>query len=147
MATTSTSALPRLRSGDHALIIRGVGAGLALLQVPGAVFGGIEMIRHPLFALGVTPALIEGSPFDTFLWPGILLLVLNGIVPCVLAAGALARVRGALPLLGAWGAGLMAWIVAQWILLTDRMWLQPALFILGAVVAAVASVGWRRGMR
>src|SRR5665811_23952 len=43
----------------------------------GGIFGGLEMIRHPLNPLGMTTKLIAGSPFDTFTWPGILLLVLH----------------------------------------------------------------------
>ncbi|MEO6145310.1 MAG: hypothetical protein ABIP19_15140 [Dermatophilaceae bacterium] len=39
------------------------------------------MIRNPLNALGMKPELIEGTPFDSYTWPGILLLVLCGLTP------------------------------------------------------------------
>lgn len=113
----------------------------------GGVFGGVEMLHRPLDALGMTPELISGSPFDTFTWPGILLLVLLGLVPSVLAFGLIVRRTGALLFSGLFGVGLMAWIGVQWALLSDRPWLQPAMFIVGAVIAALATFAWRRGER
>ena len=35
----------------------------------------------------------------------------------------------------------MAWIVVQWALLTDRLWLQPVIFGMGAVITALAIRG------
>ncbi|HEY8821507.1 MAG TPA: hypothetical protein VIM49_06115 [Dermatophilaceae bacterium] len=110
----------------------------------GGIYGGLEMIRHPLSAFGVTTDLIAGSPFDTFTWPGVLLLVLVGLAPCFLAIGLTARWPGMLQLSGLFGVGLMAWIGVQWALLDDRLWLQPAMFIFGAAIAALALRALRR---
>jgi len=52
----------------------------------------------------------------------------------------MARRRGALELSGLFGVGLMAWIVVQWALLSDRLWLQPLIFGIGAVTAALAAL-------
>jgi len=120
---------------------------LVILQLVvglGGIYGGVEMIRHPLNAFGVTAGLIAGSPFDTFTWPGILLLVLVGVVPCTLTVGLIARWPGAVPLSGLFGIGLMAWIGVQWALLEDRLWLQPAMFIIGAAIAVLAARALRR---
>ncbi len=108
-----------------------------------AIWAGITMLANPLTPLGVTPDLIAGSPFDTYTWPGVLLLVLNGLVPATLAILVIARIRGALLLSAAWGLGLMAWIVTQWLLLSDVLWLQYALFLAGGVVATCAVVAVR----
>lgn len=105
----------------------------------GKIFGGLEMIRHPLDPLGMSTELIAGSPFDT--WPGVLLLVLVGVTPCVLAVGVIAGTRGALALSWMFGIGLMAWIGVQWVLLPDRLWLQPLIFGIGAVITALAAKG------
>lgn len=110
----------------------------------GGVFGGLEMVRHPLNAFGVTTELIAGSPFDTFTWPGVLLLVLVGVTPCLLALGLVAGWPRSLALSGLFGVGLMAWIAVQWTLLQDRLWLQPAMFIIGAAIAVLALRGRRR---
>lgn len=36
----------------------------------GGIFGGLEMIRHPLNPLGMKTELIAASPFDTYSWAG-----------------------------------------------------------------------------
>jgi hypothetical protein len=123
---------------------------LAVLQIfvgLGGVVGGVEMLRHPLNPLGATTELLAHSPFDTYTWPGVLLLVLVGIAPLLLSVGLLVRVRGAVALSGAFGAGLMAWIGVQWTLLTDRLWLQPLMFAIGAVIVALAVTAYRRRAR
>lgn len=70
------------------LVLRVTLVILELFVGIGGIFGGLEMIRDPLNPLGMTTELIAGSPFDTYTsWPGILLLVLVGVTPCVLAVG------------------------------------------------------------
>jgi hypothetical protein len=110
----------------------------------GGVYGGVEMLRDPLTPMGTTTDLIEGSPFETYTWPGVLLLALVGVAPLVLAGGLLLKVRGSVELSAGFGLGLMAWICVQWALLTDHLWLQPVMFGLGAVIVALASVLYRR---
>jgi hypothetical protein len=45
---------------------------LALLVV-GALQGGIAMIRDPLEPLGMQTSLLDGTPIDTYFWPGVFL--------------------------------------------------------------------------
>ena len=149
----STSFLPRRsqsavqpRTGSL-LAMRVTLVILQLFVGIGGIFGGVEMIRDPLNPLGMTTELIAGSPFDTYTWPGILLLVLVGVTPCVLAVGLMARRRGALEVSGLFGVGLMAWIGVQWALLSDRLWLQPVIFGIGAAIAALAALAARRRTR
>lgn len=120
---------------------------LQLFVGVGGISGGLEMIRHPLNPFGVTPELIAGTPFDTYTWPGVLLLVLVGVAPCLLAIGLIARRPGTLLLSGLFGIGLMAWIGVQWALLQDRLWLQPVMFCMGTVIAALAVHAVRHGER
>jgi len=103
----------------------------------GGVFGGLEMVRHPRNAFGVTTQLIAGSPFDTFTWPGVILILLLGLTPCLLAFGLVAGWPGSRTSSGLFGLGLVAWIAVQWALLDDRLWLQPAMFIVGGVIAVL----------
>src|SRR4051794_23630499 len=70
-------------------------AGLESFVGFGAVYGGVAMLRDPLHPMGATTDLIQGSPFRTYTWPGVLLLVLVGIAPLVLTVGLLTRVPGA----------------------------------------------------
>ena len=80
---------------------------LALLELAvavGAIYGGLEMVRHPITPLGVTPSLLAGSPFTTFTWPGLLLFLLIGIAPFLLAFGVLCKLTGAVLLSAGFGA-------------------------------------------
>jgi hypothetical protein len=117
--------------------------GLELVVAVNAVVAGVAMLRNPLTPLGTTTALIADSPFSTYTWPGVLLLVLNGAVPALLAVGVIARIRLALALSAAWGVGLVAWIVTQWFLLSDVMFLQYVLVAVGAVVTVLGVRAWR----
>lgn len=113
----------------------------------GAIYGGVEMLRDPLTPMGATTELIQGSPFETFTWPGVLLLTLLGFTPLALAVGVVARVRGAVTVSGAFGVGLMAWICVQWILLPGQLWLQPLMFGIGLVVVVLSALLHRAGAR
>jgi hypothetical protein len=120
-------------------------AGLETFVGLSAVYGGTAMLRDPLHPMGVTTDLIAGSPFTTYTWPGVLLLILVGIAPLLLAIGVVTRVRGAVALSAAFGVGLVAWICVQWALLLDRLWLQPVMFAIGIVIVALSPVLYRRG--
>jgi hypothetical protein len=119
-------------------------AALEVFVGVGGVYGGVEMLRHPLNPMGTTTDLIDGSPFDTFTWPGVLLLTLVGVTPLVLALGLLLRVPGAVVLSAGFGVGLMAWICVQWALLEEHLWLQPLMFGIGAVIAALSTIMHRQ---
>ena len=123
---------------------------IVALEVPigvGGLAGGSAMLRNPLHPLGVTPALLDGTPFEDYTWPGFFLIVLVGLPSLLLAVALLARVQGAVALSSLHGVGLMAWIVVQWLLIDDRLWLQPVVFGVGAVLAATAASAMRRGAR
>lgn len=143
----STSFLPRHSQGSAHTRAGGQLASrvpmvvLELFVGIGGIFGGLAMIRDPLNPIGMTTDLISGSPFDTYIWPGVLLLVLAGVTPCALAVGLIARWRRAFEISGLFGIGLMAWIGVQWVLLEDRLWLQPVIFGMGAVITALAIRG------
>ncbi|WP_432546980.1 hypothetical protein [Kineococcus sp. SYSU DK004] len=126
---------------------RGGIAALELLTAAWAVVGGVAMLRDPLTPLGASTDLIAGSPFDTFTWPGALLLGLVGIAPALLAAGLLLRVRGAVLLSAFFGVGMVAWIAVQWVLLADRLWLQPLVLGVGVLITVSALLAFRRGVR
>lgn len=147
VTTTTSSRRPVDDRAWRSSLLRGALVGLELFVGAGAVYGGWQMLRHPDGPLGVTTDLLTGTPFGTYTWPGVLLLVLVGLAPLTLAVGLLLRVRGAVALSALFGVGLMAWILAQWLLIDDRLWLQPAMFAVGAVIAALGAVAHRRGAR
>jgi hypothetical protein len=143
MTTTYLRRLPHVVAPDSRVArnARRIVAGLMLFTAAGAVYGGVSMLRNPRTPMGATTDLLAGSPFHTFTWPGVVLLLLVGIVPLAVAVGVIARIRGSLLLAGAWGVGLIGWIVTQWVLLDDRLWLQPLFFVVGLAVAVAALYG------
>jgi hypothetical protein len=55
--------------------VTALGILLALLVV-GAVQGGLAMVTDPTHPLGMTTEYLEGSPVDTYYWPGWFLLAI-----------------------------------------------------------------------
>jgi hypothetical protein len=122
-------------------------AVLALFVGVGGVFGGVQMLADPVHPMGMSPQMIAGSPYDSYTQPGILLLLLMGVIPLEVAVGLLVRSRGAVAAAALLGGGLMAWILVQWALLPDTLWLQPVIFAIGAATLALALLTLRRGAR
>ncbi len=89
-------------------------------------------------------SLLEGSPFDSFLIPELILLLVLGIAPLVAGVGLLLRRTWAWWLAGVVGRGLLVWIaVAMTIIDFDR--LQPAYFGMGlAIIVACLPPSVRR---
>jgi hypothetical protein len=114
----------------------------------GALFGGGVFILAPDgHLIGMPASVLVGTPFPSFLVPGILLFTLVGIVPLV-AALITAR-RQALASLAAIVVGLtlMTWITVEMIILAGPSSLFWAFYlVLGTVIAAVG-VTWLRTVR
>jgi hypothetical protein len=112
-----------------------------------AVGTGIAMVLDPSGrSLRMTQEPLAGSPFPTYLVPGIVLLTFNGLGSLIGGAASLIRARRAPELAIGLGAFLMAWISVQvwWIGLDNA--LQPVYFLLGAteVALGVRLLGERR---
>ena len=110
-------------------IVAGVGAvagGAALVAVPG---GGI---------LGLPPSVLEGSPFASYLVPGLLLAFVVGGSLLFAAVAQMRRVRFASGLSFAAGAILVGWIAVQVAMIGYHSLLQPLMFVVGALVLFLA---------
>lgn len=71
---------------------------LLLFLSAGAFYGSIVMLLDPSGKLlHTTTAMLEGSPFGNFLFPGLILLVFNGVLPFIAAIGLIVR-KPAVPL-------------------------------------------------
>jgi hypothetical protein len=111
----------------------------------GALFGGIQFILAPDgHLLGVPLSMLAGTPFHSFLVPGLLLFTFVGVAPIV--AAAITARRGAIAPLAALAVGLtlMGWITVEMVIfagLTSLFW--AFYLVLGTVIAAVG-VAWSR---
>src|ERR1700726_4447590 len=118
---------------------------LAMVLEIGALFGGIQFILAPDgHLLGVPLSMLAGTPFHSFLVPGLLLFTFVGLGPIVAAAGT-ARRRAFGPLAAfAVGLTLMGWITVEMVIIAGLTSLFWAFYlVLGTAIAAVG-VAWSR---
>jgi hypothetical protein len=112
----------------------------------GGVIGGLGLTLDPTGGdVGLDLSLLDSSPFDSFLVPGLVLLSVNGIGHLVGALCSFLRLELAGRLAIALGSFLIAWILTQvwWIGLVS--WLQPLYlgFGLAEVLLGIAQARWR----
>jgi len=111
----------------------------------GAVFGGgLLMLAPDGRLLGMTTTVLSGTPFRSFLVPGICLFVFVGIAPLLAAAITLRR-QAIAPLAAvAVCLTLMIWIASEMVALAGLGSLAWAFYlVLGTSIAAVGFVWWR----
>jgi hypothetical protein len=126
--------------------------GLLAFQGISAIGGGAAFLADTSGAVaGMGTEVLAGTPFTTYLWPGLLLSLGLGVPALVAAVGVHRRGRSRLaePLERvtgyhwSWsvslllGLALMAWIVVQVLLITERSALQPTMFAVGAALVAL----------
>jgi hypothetical protein len=121
---------------------------LELVLAGGALFGGIGMLVDAGGgALGLPADLLDGTPFHSFLIPGITLLVLNGLLPTVVAI--LTIRRRAIADYGhlAVALALAGWIVGETYFIGLESWMQPFFFAYALVIGALGVRILRRAGR
>ncbi|MCB0189662.1 MAG: hypothetical protein KDE31_35570 [Caldilineaceae bacterium] len=117
----------------------GLGALQAFIGI-GAVAGGLGLVLDPSGAsLGTPLALLENTPFPTFLIPGIVLFAINGLGSLAGAVASFACRRYAGALAVALGAFLIAWILIQVYWMSGFHWLHWLYLGLGMIEAVL---GW-----
>src|ERR1700682_3376964 len=111
--------------------------GLEIFLGLGALFGGGALILAPDgHLLGMPTKLLAGSPFTSFLVPGILLFTVVGVAP--LMAAALTIRRQALAPIAAVGVGvaLIGWVSVEMVVLAGPGSLAWTLFLVVATCIA-----------
>ena len=118
------SSLPG-RSNEWKVLI-----GLLLFNGIGAVFGGIGLLTD---SIGMPLSLLDGTPFDSYVVPGLILLVVVA-GSSLAAAGMLLRDHrhsGIASLLA--GAVLLGWIVVEFILIPAG-WMFQVVYLVVALL-------------
>jgi len=137
LQTVRAGGRPRFGPLDVLLVV------LEVLLSAGAWPAGISFVLQPDGSgLGMTVEETLGhSPFDSFLLPGVILILANGVWPLVVAGAALSRARWAPLGHLAVGLVLLGWMTGQVAMLGWTHWLQTTYMLLGAVIALLG--GWR----
>jgi hypothetical protein len=111
----------------------------------GAMAGGAALMVAPDgHLLGMTTRLLAGSPFHSYLVPGIVLFTLIGVGPVLAAATTLWRLRIAPQAAVAVGVLLIGWIAVEMVVLAGPGSLAWAFYlVLGTSIAVLGAAWWR----
>ncbi|HCG64117.1 MAG: hypothetical protein CVV48_07520 [Spirochaetae bacterium HGW-Spirochaetae-4] len=103
----------------------------------GALGGGYACIVEPLAPLGAPLSMLEGSPFESFLIPGLVLFGLFGIGNIVGAVFLAKKVTWHGYIAGVLGSGMVIWIVIQVLIIDTIAFLHILFFFIGIVEATI----------
>lgn len=124
-----------------------------LFQAASALYGGAALVAAPSGRLlGMPRGLLQGTPFDDYFIPGVILFWLLGAFPLLVAYGLWRRPAwGALEKVNPWrryewpwsgavlvGTALLAWIAVQVALVGYVSRLQPFYGLVGAGIIRLA---------
>lgn len=118
-------------------------SSLLLFLSAGAFYGGIAFILFPNGSiLKMDPGWLHNSPFSSYLVPGILLLILNGIIPLIAFIGLFSKYNNRfLKILNIYPEKQTGWAFSLYSGITAVCWiivqqLMTGYFILQPVISA-----------
>lgn len=113
---------------------------LLLFNLVGALYGGINLVTHPDgSSIQLSLELLEHTPFDDYLLPGTVLLVVNGLFCGFVVWKVLQNDSNFSKLIIAQGILLTGWIIIQMLLIRTVFFLH---FVLGGTGLALIVLGW-----
>jgi hypothetical protein len=132
-------------SPTRALPLRGAVATFGLVSAVSAIAGGGELIIWPRGNAYLPPLqLLEHTPFESFLVPGLLLACVVGGTSLACATLAWRRSRAAIDALILAGGALLVWIIAELAMIRAFHWLHAAYGALGfALLGLGVRAAWR----
>jgi len=114
---------------------------LLLFNGAGALYGGWSLITYPDGSgLQLSLDLLEHTPFQNYLIPGIILFVANGLFSLTVFVVMTLNIKGYSWLVVAQGAILTGWIVIQMILIQTVYFLHTLLGSVGLLLILCGSV-------
>ena len=118
--------------------------GIEALVAAVAFYGGIGLIAGN--ALKMRDDWLYGTPFTSWVLPGVCLLIVLALPMSTAAVGEWRRTRWSYAAGLVAGAAQIGWICAQWLIIQMYFFLQPVM--VGAGVAVLALTWWvHRGER
>lgn len=107
--------------------------------------GGYGLIADPsAVSLGMELSWLEGTPFNNYLLPGIVLLTFNGLGNTIAAILSLRKNKYMNEVAIIFGIGMMIWIASQVLWIGYKNFLQPLYFSTGLVQAFLGLLIWNK---
>lgn len=112
-----------------------------------AVGGGIAILATGGTGMGMPISMLDNGPFDSFFWPGVVLLAIVGGTHVAAAVLLLLRRESALVWMAVAGFGMIIWIFVETGIIAGISWLQIIYFTTGTielvlVLALAGIVDW-----
>jgi len=122
-------------------IVKAISILLLLLNGAGAVYGGYQLITDPSGSkLQMPLSFLEHSPFHTYLIPGIILILVNGIFSFISVSTIFLKTKNYTWFIIAQGILLCGWIIIQLILL--QMFYAPLHATFLIIGTCLVVCGW-----
>jgi hypothetical protein len=105
--------------------LRILSIGLLIFLSVSAFFGGILFLIAPDGSLlHISPQLLTGSVFKDYFYPGLILLLANGILPLLIVAAAVRQYKKYPLFFIAQGIALVIWITVEALIIKQVQFLQ-----------------------
>ncbi len=118
------------------------------IQSLGAIAGGVGLVQDPIENIGMPLSMLEGSPFSDYLIPGLILLIVVGLLPLFALVALMSGRKWGWWLAAAAGAGLVIWILTEVVLLGylpgAGIGLQIGMCVLGVLILTLVFAGSTR---
>jgi len=124
-------------------------AGLLLIQLfngISGIVGGFLLVKDPSGAgLRMPLSWLDGTPFSSYLVPGLVLLVMNGLGNLGGSVYTLLNHKNAGKIAAFFGAVMMLWIISQVSWIGYQSGLQPLYFVTGLAQLILGMGKYRKG--
>lgn len=113
---------------------------LLFLNGIGAFVGGIPMILYPDgSANGISLSFLQHSPFTDYFFPGLILVLCNGVLSFLVALALLVNVRHHSWFVMGQGIVLLSWIVIEMLMIREVHFLHVSFACIGAALIVLGS--------
>jgi hypothetical protein len=122
-------------------MIRVIASLLLAATGAGAVYGGIMLITDPTgWKLGLNTSLLQHSPFDDFLIPGLILFIVLGIGCLFVCIQTLVKARRSATWIIFSGFTIAGWISTQILMIREVTGIQILFAIIGILLVILGII-------